>query len=700
MRAKTFFATQPARSEIPVLARSRPIGAEDPTAASPEPSFWTRRRLVLAVFALTMVHLALAISSLLQENPTVDEVLHLPAGVSYWQTGRFSMYRHNPPLFKLVAAVPVLFSGAVTDPLYESVYWHTDPPNKTGFGHEFALLNARDYFELFARSRLLMPLFSVLGGLAVFFWSRRLYGPNGGLLSLALWCFCPNILAHCRLITSDVSASALGLAATYLFVRYLHDPTWKRATWAGLMLGVVQVSKFSGLLLYAIWPLIALVFALVVWDRALFWRRGLPRLMVHGLLMLGLSVLVINTTYRFDGFGRPLGQFAFLSHFLARDVEPPDLPFPPNPSLTDLVSRVRVNRFRGTVLESLPVPLPADYVLGFDDQKLEAEGVPRRAVDPQAAPGSITGYPVYLDGQLRDRSWWYYYLLALLYKVPEGTWLLVLLSVGTLLLGRRPRRDWSDEFAVWVVPTVVVLVMSVFTNINLGLRYVLPAFPFVYVGCGRLAIWSRGLAGRARAIGTGLMAACLVQSVISTVLIHPHYLAYFNRLSGGPERGSEHLIDSNLDWGQDLVNLKRWLDRNAPGERVGLAYFGQIPPVIFEARGQPFDWYLPPALPGGWDLNKTVPPRYLLEGFDTPPGPGLYAVSASLVRGLPWRVYDAPLPGRNPQTGWVPYEAQKYAFSYFQELEPVDKIGYSIFLYRVTPSQAERLAQRWRPASP
>ncbi|HEU5116861.1 MAG TPA: glycosyltransferase family 39 protein, partial [Isosphaeraceae bacterium] len=545
--------------------------------------FWTRRRLVLAVSGLLTIHLALAISSLLQENPTVDEVLHLPAGVSYWQTGRFSMYRHNPPLFKLVAAVPVLFSGVVTEPLYNSPYWRTNPPNKTAFGHEFARLNAQDYFELFARSRILMPFFSVLGGLAIFCWSRSLYGPSGGLLSLALWCLCPNILAHARLITSDVPASALGAAATYLFVRYLHDPSWKRATWAGLMLGVVQVTKFSGLLLFAVWPLIALAFLFLVWDRA-FWRVSLGRLVIHGLGMLLLCLLVINITYRFDGFGRPLGQYRLLSHMLARDVPASPAPPPPNADLGDLVARVRVNRFRGTVLESLPVPLPADYVLGFDDQKLEAEGVPARALDPNASSESIRGYPVYLDGTLRDRSWWYYYLLALVYKVPEGTWILAILALATLVLTRRSRTAWADEFGVWVVPAIVILVMSLFTNINLGLRYVLPAFPFVYVGCGRLAAWSASLTGRTRPVAIGLIGLSLAQSVVSALWVHPHYLAYFNAVSGGPDHGSEHLIDSNLDWGQDLVNLKRWVDRNAPGERLGLAYFGQVPPVIFQAR--------------------------------------------------------------------------------------------------------------------
>jgi len=107
------------------------------------------------------------------------------------------------------------------------------PPIQASIAHEFAVDNAPRYFDLFHRARAVMPLFATLGGLAVFAWSRSLYGPGGGLLALALWCLCPNILAHSRLVTSDVGATSLGVAATYLFWRYLKSPTWSRAGLAG-----------------------------------------------------------------------------------------------------------------------------------------------------------------------------------------------------------------------------------------------------------------------------------------------------------------------------------------------------------------------------------------------------------------------------------------------------------------------------------
>ena len=227
----------------------------------------------------------------------------------------------------------------------------------------------------------------------------------------------------------------------------------------------------------------------------------------------------------------------------------------------------RINRFRDTALASIPVPLPVHYMLGFDEQKLEAEGIPNKFLtdQPPGAEGDeLQGYPVYLDGQLAQKSWWYYYLLSLVYKVPEGTWLLVLASAAVLVVSPRSRASGFDEFAVLLVPAVVLFVMSIFTNINLGLRYVLPVFPFLFISAGKLVPWATGITSRtARAAALAFLALSLFATAAATVAIHPHYLAYFNAVSGGPDRGASHLIDSNLDWGQDLVGLRRWLEKNA-----------------------------------------------------------------------------------------------------------------------------------------
>jgi Dolichyl-phosphate-mannose-protein mannosyltransferase len=645
---------------------------------------WLRGwRVGFAVAVLLTLHVALATRSLILENPTVDEVIHLPAGITYWQTGSFRMYHHNPPLVKLVAALPVLFSGAKLN--YRSSSWLIEPPNKAEIAHEFMKANAADYFELFTRARLLIPLFSVVGGLVVFAWSRRLYGIWGGLLSLSLWVFCPNVLAHARLITSDLGATALGALATYWFWRDLKEPSWGRASLAGVALGLSQLSKFSMLILYGLWPLLALGRLATAPEL----RKSLGMVAGHALGIVALSVLVIDVGYLFEGVGIPLGNYDFACQTLTRPL-PPGAPHPSSPDqLLNGAYQYRVNRFRGTFLDRLPVPLPRHYVLGFDDQKLEAEGIPRKylfgANDPYG--DRIDGYPVYLNGVLRQKSWWDYYLLTLVYKVPEGTWMLVLGSFAVLIFARRGRDNWFDELALLAVPVFVLAVMSVLTNINLGLRYVLPIFPFLYIAAGKLAPWAATFStDRGRVGALGIITLAMVLTVTATAWNHPHYLAYFNVASGGPDRGAEHLIDSNLDWGQDLVGLRRWLASHAPGERVGLAYFGQVNPSIFEARDEGFPWFLPPPEPGSVSKEEG-PLRYRHNAGRIRLEPGLYAVSASLVEGLPWRVYD--------DDRWAPYPTWFNAFGYFRDLKPFAKVGYSIFIYRVTPADSERLAHYW-----
>lgn len=694
------------------MSRRPPAGKPSPPIAQPGPAppapARRSRRVALAVAALLALHGGLAVDSLLRENPTIDEVVHLPAGLSYWQKGTFKLYPHNPPLIKLVAALPVLAARPVTAPLYrrdpvrpwQASFWEGPEPNKAGFAHEFANRNAGRYFELFARARLVMPAFSVLGGLCVFLWSRRLYGDGGGLLSLALWCLCPNILAHARLVTTDVGATALGFGATFAFRRYLDRPTWGRAILAGIALGLAELTKFSMLLLYGLWPLIGLI-QLALQRPRRGKLRGLGRAAVHGAAIVALSLLVINLGYGFEGVGRPLGGFEFVSGTLTRPRDRPRIPDPavrPG-TLAGRIREYRVNRFRDTPLGSLPAPLPAYYLIGFDAQKLEADGVWMRFLVP---PGlgdrmggegdAVFGYPVYLNGVLRSRSWVDYFLYTLAYKVPEGTWALVLLSLVVLALtpGAGAGARWGDELALLIVPAATLLVMSLGTNINLGLRYVLPIFPYVFTSAGKLAPWAVGLAGGRRKAALAAIGAGLAATAIAIGAIHPHYLAYFNRVAGGPSRGSQHLIDSNLDWGQDLVNLREWVRAHGK-ERIGLAYFGQVNPSLFDLRGDGFDWFLPPALPGTWE--RGFPPGPESRG---PPAPGLYAVSASLVRGLRWRVYDhaRDRPEDRPAQ-WAPYEAGEGAYAYFQDLEPIDRIGYSIFIYRLDAAAAARLARRW-----
>ena len=639
--------------------------------------------LKILVAILLIGQWATAQWSLRHECPTIDEVLHLPAGISYWQTGRYRLYHHNPPLVKLLAAWPVLSRVTTQEQLklYESKYWTDDPPNKAGFGHDFAQLLAADFFELFTVSRSVIPTFLMIGGLVVFFWSRSTYGDLGGLLSLTLWCFCPNLLAHGRLITTDVASAAIGTGATYLFLLYCRKPSNRSAAIAGLALGIALLTKFSLLVLVILWPVIWGLQVVLTIDR-IHRKPHIRKCLPHVGLVTLFSLLVVNLGYGFEGTGRQLGQFEFYSRSLTREL-PSNRPrfHQTGNTMLDMLGSHRINRFRNNLLGSIPCPLPAEFMLGFDDQKIDAEGIPTKYLRPNdktVGENDTAGYPVYLNGVVRSSGWWYYYPYAVLIKTPPGILLLLALSVLALFFSRRSRPEWFEELATLVVPVSMILAMTFLTDINIGLRYILPALPYLYIGCGRVMPWLATWTLQQRRCGYVLVALSLLAAGFSLASVAPHVLAYFNRMGGGPNHGDSHLIDSNLDWGQDLTNLQEWLSINAPGESVGIAYFGQINPDIFRLRNKPIDWYLPPSRPG----TMPVLPQGRASGTVKP---GLYAVSASLAHGLPWRVYDA--------SRWAPFQADQSAFDYFLKAEPIAKIGWSIFVYRLDEQKAALLDQ-------
>ena len=298
-------------------------------------AFESRVWVGLAVAGLLVAPLRPGRPSLLEENPTIDEVVHLPAGVTYWQKQTFRLYHHNPPLVKLVAALPVVWSG-VGDrrhSMNRSAGTSASPDQAT-FGHLFAALNAERLFRaVSARTADDASLFGAR-------WPGRLCvvaagctATGEGFLSLSLWVFCPNVLAHGRLITTDMGSTALGVAATFVFWLYLQKPSWRRAVAAGVLLGLAELTKFSMLLLYASLAVpVARAFVLV-WPRT-EWLARARRGLAHGAAIVAISFLTIDAGYLFEGVGIPLGRFEFGSRTLTTWVTARDeAPAQPKPAL-------------------------------------------------------------------------------------------------------------------------------------------------------------------------------------------------------------------------------------------------------------------------------------------------------------------------------------------------------------------------------
>ncbi|HVC97294.1 MAG TPA: glycosyltransferase family 39 protein [Pirellulales bacterium] len=619
----------------------------------------TGRRIRLTVCAVLLAHAAIVVGGQQRQAVTFNEFAHLPAGIAYWKQGAFELYNVNPPLAKLVAALPAMAAQPALP---------RRPPHSPGvrgeweYGLDFLRLNRGDYRSFFRLGRLAIAAFSVAAGWCVYRWSSQLFGDAGGLVSVLLWAFCPNVLASAQLVTPDAPAAALIVVASYLYWRWLAGPSWRRALLAGAALGAAELCKFSALILYPTWC--------GVWLAAQCWARrraGAPSRaeaggtsFVSGAAQLFcafvMSALVINAGYAFSGFGKTLGELPFRSRMLANEAVRPvsRRDGPGGESLVRYETRDG-NRFQGTLLGALPAPLPEQYLLGIDVERCDFENPP---------------LPSYLRGALSKKGWWYFYVYALAIKLPVGTIALAALASGLAVLRPPYRAGFTAELALLCGPALILLAASVETSVAQSVRYVLPAFAPAFVAMGRLGRLFAPPAGAAeldaarptastRRRGSiaprALVAGCLLGNVLSVGAVYPHFLAYFNELVGGPTQGPKHLLFSNFDWGQDLIYLKEWIADHPEARPLGVAYFHFVDPAI-----EGIEYHLPP----------------------TTPTPGWYAVSANFVYGMGFTAWD----GHGLRKG-----VAEGAYAYFQHLTPAARAGPSIHIFHVTPADADRV---------
>lgn len=581
----------------------------------------TKRQRTLAVAGMLLLHAGLLGFGGCYHSPTWDELGHLTSGISHWRTGCFDLYRVNPPLVRMIAAVPVLASRADLSWVEEYAF-SPDYRKEWAAGDRFVETNKKRAFWYLTLARWACIPLSLLGAIVCYWWARELFGDIAGLMAMTLWCLSPNILGHGQLVTPDVGATAIGVAAFYVYRQWLRTPTWQRALLCGGMCGLALLSKTTWIILFGLWP--ALWF-LCRWPELKFrqfgeWRRQAVQLV--GILMVG--VYVLNLGYAFEGTGHLLGEYRFSCYTLSgRDSD------------SDVLD-TRGNRFADTWLAAVPVPLPVNYVRGIDRQKHDFD----------------VKLMSYLRGEWQRGGWWYYYLYALAIKVPLGTWLLLALAAAMAFLRADYRAPWREE-AMLLVPIFVVLTLvSSQTGFSHHLRYVLPIFPFASIWMSRVAQTVSRC--HRRLAGIGAMAfAC---SLGSSLFCYPHSLSYFNEVIGGPRYGHAHLLNSNTDWGQDLLLLKRWMERHPEARPMALAYM--ISSGVLDPADVGVDCTVPPPGPNA----DSMPGLQQKVG----PLPGWYAISVNRLRDYTRR------------------------YEYFRRFDPVAMMGYTIYIYHITPEQANR----------
>ncbi len=587
------------------------------------------------VAAILIIMFALSVSVALGDAAIMDEVAHIPSGYTYVKYHDYRLNPEHPPLLKDLAGIPLQFLN-LTFPVNDQS-WTTDPNGQWNAGWRFIYLPQNNTEALLFWSRFPIILLALLLGFAIFKWARELFGPKAGLLALALYAFDPNILGHDHYVTTDLGIAAFTLFAFYFFTKYLKNPNWKMTILAGIFLGLAQLAKFSAFLIFPVFGLSLLV--------AMFFRKEkLP------ISLLGSGKIKKPWLGRFYHYAVSFLLIMIICFAVIWVVYEANIYKMPTEKIHQLID----TQLYGGVKNIANAPLHkmanvavlrpfAQYLTGFFMVFGRVEG----------------GNTTYFFGQVTNQSFREYFPLVFLIKeaIPTLLLLLTAIAVGFYFVLRNnlsdfPKHVWKNikNYLAGHISETAMLVfialyayVSITGNLNIGFRHLFPILPFMFILISKEIVY---LANKLRGNGKKFFSAIILLAVLwligETAMAYPNYLAYFNETVGGPKNGYKYVTDSNVDWGQDLKRLAKWVSEKDI-DKIRVDYFG------------------------GGDVKYYLGDKAIIWHSDSGQEPGWYAISATFLQNsLYYKITEG-----KPDYQWL------------RERTPYAQIGGSILIYKI-----------------
>jgi hypothetical protein len=552
-------------------------------------------RLLLALLLFVIAYLA--VSSLLLDSATVDEPVHIAAGYIKLKYGDFNFYNEQPPLPDSIFALPLLIGNFNFPPFWERI------PDQWAAGRALLHYAGYDPQRILFLARLPSVILFLSLCILVYIWVLKLTQNRFfALLSVVLTGFCPNLLAHGRLATSDIGLTFFLTSSIFLFLRFLYNPSWTNTIWAGLSVGCAFLCKVSGLILLIYIPLLLVLFLLY---EGRFSRQFVFLYLGRGVAIIAISMLCIEVMYLSE-MGHSYLQYAY-------------------------------PQFSDSIWGSLTIP--------FREYMKNVSSVFRWVAYPY-------NNVQFLLGSFSYTGWWYYFIVAFILKTPLPVILLFLFSICAFMLVSRHywKSQETDERQYYFHSLSMLFFIFLFfgisclSRVNIGLRYILPVYPCLYLFVTLVLFHVAMAIKKARLVFFSLLTLLVLWLITSSIMIYPSYLSYFNELIGDNRNADKYLIDSNLDWGQDLKRLALWVDANGISS-IYVAYFG---------GGEPF-YYL------GY---KEIAFNPFSPG---PKQPGYYAISRHTYR----------ITSFLKDRGFTDLE------SYFANAKYITTVGKSIYVFKI-----------------
>jgi tetratricopeptide (TPR) repeat protein len=570
------------------------------------------------LLTFVVVFAALRVISYTQKSAAWDEPIHLTAGYAALVEHDYRVDPSHPPFLRMWAALPLLVIDRPTidmSPIDRTAVLDWITGSKAyDFARQFIYME-RDADRLLYASRFMVVVLGIVLGILLFCWAQEWLGFFPAVCALVFYTLTPTLATDASLVTTDFGVTCFMFGAVYFLWRTCRQLTTLNLAGLSAFFVLALISKFSGLLLG---PIVVLLLAIAARQRSAITMRTAFGVVV---LLAGASATAIWTAYGFRY--APSSSQSWL-------LELQNTPLGQSvPELTGIASWIDSYRL-----------LPNAFTQGF--------------LFSQATALEL---PAFLAGSYSDDGWWYYFPVAFLIKTPSP--LIALLVLGLVVYVKRRRQLGIGNEAFVVLPIVIYLASAMTSHINIGVRHILPIYPFVLLIAAAAA--GAMVHARRRSLGRIALGALAVYWLARFGAVYPDEPTFFNQFVGGPSNGYKYLSDSNLGWGQYLKPLQRWMSYNGVSH-INLAYFGSVDPAYYGMNVT--------HLPGA--------PSFALDAISRPKLPGYVAISSTVLNGVyldpRWRLFYRP----------------------FRDLVPAAVIGHSIRIYWVEqwPDAVEPSAQK------
>ncbi len=564
------------------------------------------------------------------DSLTFDELAHIPAGYSYLTQQDYRINPEHPPLIKDIPALPLLFLN-LNFPHDEQVWLQeeTAPAWWVQFdlGREFIYRSGNNPREIIFWSRLAMIGLLVFLGWLLFWWTKRIANNTVAVGVLTLFAFSPTLLAHGRLVNTDVGAVLGALIAIIFWLKFLKQPVWKNILLAGIGFGIAMILKFSLVLLIPIFAIITVFYAVL-------FAGAKNKILKTTIAYAGKSLLAALIGIIFIIW--PIYQFHIWN-------------YPPEQQLRDTIADISGH----------PIPLAKDLNIWMTKQELLRAPAQYLRGLLMASQRTAWGNTTYFLGEISADSWWHYFPLLYLLKVPLA--FNVLTFIAFIVFFAVFRKAWrhKEQFLnvarryFWMIALFLWITIywaaAIGGNLNIGMRHLLPVFPFTYILV--VFIIYQGLRSifqiKLRKMATIFLCFLFAWYIFSSISTFPHYLSYYNKLGGGTQEGYKIAGDSNYDWGQDFYRLLAFVEKEKI-EKIYLDYFG----------GEDEEYWL------GEKYIRLNP-----KEIEKPPK-GWLAVSVNQLMGG----ISEPSPHFDQETGY---------YDWLKKYTPLARAGHSIFIYKI-----------------